>query len=148
MFPIGDENNGRRLTPFVNYTLIAINVLVFFYQITLPEPELVEFIYRWGAIPREISAGVDLFALLTSMFLHGGWLHLGGNMLFLWVFGNNIEDSMGRGRFIAFYLLSGIVAVYGQALLDVESTIPTVGASGAVAGCSAPTPCCTPEPGS
>jgi membrane associated rhomboid family serine protease len=68
------------------------------------------------------------------MFLHGGFLHLGGNMLFLWVFGNNIEDSMGRGRFLAFYLLAGIVAVYTQALLDTSSTVPTIGASGAVAG--------------
>jgi membrane associated rhomboid family serine protease len=72
--------------------------------------------------------------LLTSMFMHGGWLHIIGNMLFLWVFGNNVEDSMGRARFVAFYLLSGLVAVYAQAAIDPESTIPTIGASGAVAG--------------
>lgn len=81
-----------------------------------------------------LEGGVWWLTLITSMFLHAGLLHLGGNMLFLWVFGNNIEDSMGRGRFLAFYLLAGIVAVYAQSLLDVESTLPTIGASGAVAG--------------
>jgi membrane associated rhomboid family serine protease len=134
VFPIGDENNGRKLTPFVNYTLIALNVLVFLYQITLPERDLYDFIYRWGAIPREISAGVDLFALLTSMFLHGGWLHIGGNMLFLWVFGDNIEDTMGHAKYLLFYLLSGLAAGYTQVIFDSNSGVPLVGASGAIAG--------------
>lgn len=85
-------------------------------------------------IPRNLEMPVWWLTLITSMFIHAGFLHLAGNMLFLWVFGNNIEDSMGRPRFIAFYLLAGIAAVYGQALLDTESTLPTIGASGAVAG--------------
>ncbi len=134
MFPIGDENNGRRLTPFVNYTLIAINVLIFLYQITLPEFELREFIYRWGAIPKNISAGDDVWGLLSSMFLHGGWLHIGGNMLFLWVFGDNIEDTMGHTKYLLFYLLSGLAAGYTQVIFDSNSVVPLVGASGAIAG--------------
>jgi membrane associated rhomboid family serine protease len=85
-------------------------------------------------IPDDLDPAAWWLTLITSMFLHGVFLHLGGNMLFLWVFGNNIEDSMGRGRFLAFYLLAGIVAVYTQALLDTSSTVPTIGASGAVAG--------------
>ncbi len=90
--------------------------------------------FRQQGYPRNLEMPVFWLTLITSMFLHAGFLHLAGNMLFLWVFGNNIEDSMGRGRFIAFYLLAGLAAVYGQALLDTDSTIPTIGASGAVAG--------------
>lgn len=87
-----------------------------------------------GEVPDNIDSAPWWLTLITSMFMHGGLLHLGGNMLFLWVFGNNVEDSMGRGRFAAFYLLAGIVALYTQALLDTSSTVPTIGASGAVAG--------------
>ncbi len=138
MFPIGDEHNGRVLTPVVNFTLIAINVLVFLYQLTLPDtrfdPALQEFIFRWGAVPVEISNGQDLFALLTSMFLHGGWLHIIGNMLFLWVFGDNVEDTMGHTRYLLFYLLTGFAAGLAQVLLDPNSQIPLVGASGAISG--------------
>ncbi len=134
MFPIGDEHNGRVLTPIVNYTLIAINVLVFFYQLTLSEPLLFDFIRRWGAIPVEIANGQDYFALLTSMFLHGGWLHIIGNMLFLWVFGDNVEDTMGHARYLLFYLLTGFAAGFAQILLDPSSPIPLVGASGAISG--------------
>ncbi len=138
MFPIGDENRAQRLTPVVNYTLIAINVLVFVYQLTLPDtrfdPALQEFIFRWGAIPIEISNGQDLFALLSSMFLHGGWLHIIGNMLFLWVFGDNVEDTMGHARYLLFYLLCGLAAGLAQVLIDANSTIPLVGASGAISG--------------
>ncbi len=90
MFPIGDEHNGRVLRPVVNYTLIALNVLVFLYQLVLPERDLIRFIFDYGAIPEQISQGQDLYGLVTSQFLHGGWLHIIGNMLFLWVFGNNI----------------------------------------------------------
>lgn len=138
MFPIGDEQNGRILTPVVNYTLIALNVLVFLYQLVLPDsprdPALQEFIFRWGAIPAEISGGQDLFALLSSMFLHGGWLHIAGNMLFLWVFGDNVEDTMGHARYLLFYLLTGIAAGLAQVLIDPGSSIPLVGASGAISG--------------
>ena len=138
MIPIGDENNGRVLTPVVNYALIAINVLVFLFQLTLPDtranPALTEFIFRFGAVPAEISRGQDLFALLTSMFLHGGWLHIAGNMLFLWVFGDNVEDTMGHVRYLVFYLLCGLAAGLAQVLIDPGSTIPLVGASGAISG--------------
>ena len=134
MFPIGDEPNGRRITPVVNYALIALNVLAFVYQLTLADRSLVEFIFRWGAVPDEVSAGQDLFALLTSMFLHGGWAHIGGNMLFLWVFGDNVEDTMGHARYLVFYLLTGLAAGLAQVVVDPSSTIPLVGASGAISG--------------
>jgi membrane associated rhomboid family serine protease len=134
VFPIGDEHNGRVLTPVVNYTLIAINVLVFFYQLTLSDRALYGFIVRWGAVPAEISSGLDLFALVTSMFLHGGWLHIAGNMLFLWVFGDNVEDTMGHVRYLLFYLLCGLAAGLSQVVIDANSTIPLVGASGAISG--------------
>ncbi len=134
MFPIGDEHNGRLLTPYVNYTLIAINIIVFLYQLLLPEPELLEFIFRWGAIPAEISQGQDLFGLVSSMFLHGGWLHIAGNMLFLWVFGDNVEDTMGHVSYLLFYLLTGLAAGLAQVVIDSGSQIPLVGASGAISG--------------
>jgi membrane associated rhomboid family serine protease len=138
LFPIGDEHNGRVLTPYVNYTLIALNVLIFLYQLMLPDtrsnPALTEFIVRWGAIPIEITRGHDLFALLTSMFLHGGWLHIAGNMLFLWVFGDNVEDTMGHVRYLIFYLFCGLAAGLAQVLIDPASRIPLVGASGAISG--------------
>jgi len=134
VFPIGDEHNGRLLTPYVNYTLIAINIVVFLYQLLLPEPELLEFIFRWGAIPAEISQGQDLFGLVSSMFLHGGWLHIAGNMLFLWVFGDNVEDTMGHVSYLLFYLLTGLAAGLAQVVIDSGSQIPLVGASGAISG--------------
>ncbi len=134
MFPIGDEQNGRVLTPVVNYALIGVNVLVFLYQFLLPDRALVDFIHQWGAIPAEISRGQDLVGLLTSMFLHGGWLHILGNMLFLWVFGDNVEDAMGHVRYLLFYLLCGVAAGAAQVLIDPTSRIPLVGASGAIAG--------------
>ena len=138
MFPIGDEHNGRRLTPVVNYGLIAVNILIFVYQLTLSDvgrnSSLEQFIFRYAAIPDEISSGNDLFTLITSQFLHGGWLHLGGNMLFLWVFGDNVEDTMGHFSYLFFYLLSGIVAGLAQVVVDPGSGIPLVGASGAISG--------------
>jgi membrane associated rhomboid family serine protease len=134
MLPIGDEDKGIRLQPVVNLALIAINVIVFIYQATLSEEKLFEFIVRWGTIPEEISSGKDLFTLLTCMFLHGGWLHLGGNMLFLWVFGNNIEDTMGHVRYLLFYLLCGLAASGLQVLINTDSEVPLVGASGAISG--------------
>ncbi len=138
MIPISDDNRGRRLTPYVSYSIIAINILVFLYQITLPDtpadPALTEFIFRWGGIPAEISGGNDLQTLISSQFLHGGWLHIGGNMLYLWVFGDNVEDVMGHVKYLIFYLLTGVAASATQVFLDTSSEIPLVGASGAISG--------------
>ena len=134
MFPIGDDNSGRRTVPVVSYTLIGLNVLVFLYQLTLSERALTDFIFDWGAVPNQISGGERLITLLSSQFMHGGWLHIGGNMLFLWVFGDNIEDTMGHARFLVFYLLTGVAAGLAQVLIDPNSLIPLVGASGAISG--------------
>ena len=134
MFPIGDENRGQRLTPFVNYGLIALNFVVFFYELALSDPELTKFIYRWGTIPAEVSEGHDLVTLVTSQFLHAGWLHILGNMLFLWVFGDNVEDTMGHVGYLIFYLLCGIAAALAQVFINSGSQTPLVGASGAISG--------------
>ncbi|MEO7908496.1 MAG: rhomboid family intramembrane serine protease [Roseiflexaceae bacterium] len=134
MLPIGDDNSDRKTIPFVNYALIAINVLVF-VLLELPQGQNLDaFLTRWGAVPAQIMAGNGLITLITSMFLHGGWLHLGSNMLFLWIFGDNVEDAFGHGLYLLFYLLCGIVASFAHILVDTASTIPGVGASGAIAG--------------
>jgi membrane associated rhomboid family serine protease len=142
VIPIGDENRAARLTPVVNYAIIAINVLVFLYQLTLTEPELQRFILTFGAIPYELTHNVALnppspipvyLTVLTSMFMHGGWLHIIGNMLFLWIFGDNVEDAMGHVKYLIFYLLGGTAAAVAQTLIAPDSTIPMVGASGAIA---------------
>jgi membrane associated rhomboid family serine protease len=112
--------------------LIALNVLIFLYQATLDESALTRFVETWGIVPDAISG--HLYALVTSMFLHGGWLHLLGNMLFLWVFGRNVEDLIGSGRFVAFYLACGLVAGIVQVIANPYSRVPTIGASGAIAG--------------
>lgn len=134
MFPIGDENRGQRLKPVVNNALILANVVVFLYEFLLSDRGLVEFIYRWGAVPRQIADGLELPTLLTSMFLHGGWLHLIGNMLFLWVFGDNVEDTMGHLGYLTFYLLTGVAAALAQVAISPASEVPLVGASGAISG--------------
>jgi membrane associated rhomboid family serine protease len=134
MLPLGDDNSDRRTIPFVTYALIAINVLVF-VLLELPQGENLDaFLTRWGTIPAQIVAGNGLLTLITSMFLHGGWLHLGSNMLFLWIFGDNVEDAFGHGLYLLFYLLCGIAASFAHILVDTTSTIPGVGASGAIAG--------------
>jgi rhomboid family protein len=112
--------------------LIALNVLIFLYQATLDESALTRFVETWGIVPDAISG--HLYALVTSMFLHGGWLHLLGNMLFLWVFGRNVEDLIGSGRFVGFYLACGLVAGVVQVIANPYSRVPTIGASGAIAG--------------
>jgi membrane associated rhomboid family serine protease len=112
--------------------LIALNVLIFLYQATLDESTLTNFVETWGIVPDAISG--HLYALVTSMFLHGGWLHLLGNMLFLWVFGRNVEDLIGSGRFVVFYLGCGLVAGVVQVIASPYSRVPTIGASGAIAG--------------
>jgi membrane associated rhomboid family serine protease len=134
MIPIGDENAGNIIKPYVNLTLIGICVVVFLYEVFLPQARLEELIFQYGAIPAEITHGQNLVSLLTSMFLHGGWWHLIGNMLFLFVFGDNIEDAMGHFSYLLFYLLCGILAALAQVLLDPNSPIPIVGASGAISG--------------
>ena len=133
MLPIGDDDSARRTLPIVTYALIAINVLVF-VLLELPNPNLDAFINRWGTVPAEIMAGRGLLTLLTSMFLHGGWAHLLGNMLFLWIFGDNVEDAFGHVIYLIFYLVTGLAASMAQVWLDPSSIVPGVGASGAISG--------------
>jgi membrane associated rhomboid family serine protease len=152
LFPIGDENHGRRTTPYVVYTVIAINVVVFLLQLTGGD----QFTVAYATVPFEITNGTDLvrperipgvgvipqapgpypiyLTLLTSMFMHGGFMHIIGNMLYLWIFGDNIEDNFGHLRFSVFYLVCGLIASFAQIFMDPNSVIPTLGASGAIAG--------------
>ncbi len=132
MFPIKDENPTKRF-PVVTVFLIFLNIIIFFYQSALGPRGQLEFIYTWGAIPHYIESPLQL-TILTSMFLHGGLFHVGTNMLYLWIFGNNVEDFMGRGRFILFYLLCGYLAAYAHIYRYPESETPIVGASGAISG--------------
>jgi membrane associated rhomboid family serine protease len=118
-----------RTTPYVTITLVAINILVFLYQFSLGQA-VNQFVLAYGLVPASFS----WVNVVTSMFLHGGFLHVGGNMLYLWIFGDNVEDRMGHGRFLAFYLLCGTAAALGQTLTVPNSVVPMVGASGAVAG--------------
>lgn len=141
MIPIHDDNPTER-PPIVTVALIVLCVLVFMYQASLPPRPGEAFVFQYGAIPAlvfgqaqlpdEVAAVPAFMTLVTSMFLHGGWMHLLGNMLYLWIFGNNVEDVMGHARFVVFYLLCGIVAALSHAATDPSSTIPMVGASGAI----------------
>jgi membrane associated rhomboid family serine protease len=143
MIPLHDDN-PTELAPVLTIGLIVACVLVFLWQNSLAEEASVRAIYSFGLIPAVLFDHVELPAalakvpttatLFTSMFMHGGWMHLGGNLLYLWIFGNNIEDRLGHGRFIIFYLLCGIAAALAQALPDTSSQIPMVGASGAISG--------------
>ena len=128
MIPLRDVIPSRT-TPVVTIALIVVNALVFLYQFSLG-PAAEQFVYTWGLVPAFFS----WTSVLTSMFLHGGLFHFGGNMLYLWIFGDNVEDRMGHGRFLAFYLLCGAAAALAQTFMDPESPIPMVGASGAIAG--------------
>ena len=128
MIPLRDVIPSRT-TPVITVSLIVINSLVFFYQVALG-PAVEEFVLFWGLVP----AAFSWVTVLTSMFLHGGFLHFAGNMLYLWIFGDNVEDRMGHGRFTIFYLLCGAAAALAQTITDPESVIPMVGASGAIAG--------------
>lgn len=134
MLPISDDNRGRKIQPVVTWALIAINIVIFTYQWLLSEQEHWRFLIDWAAIPEQISAGQNLHTLVTSAFLHGSWFHLGSNMLFLWIFGDNVEDVMGHVKYLVFYLLTAIGAVYAQVFVDPGSSVPMVGASGAVSG--------------
>jgi membrane associated rhomboid family serine protease len=155
VIPLGDDNSDRSTTPFVVYTLIAINALVWFLQLSWGEP----FTGGYAAIPFEITNNEDLvrptsvevngrpvtipqfpgppviqLTLLSAMFMHGSWMHIIGNMLYLWIFGDQIEDEMGHVKFVVFYLICGLAASFAQIALDPGSQIPTLGASGAIAG--------------
>ncbi|PJA78375.1 MAG: rhomboid family intramembrane serine protease [Nitrospirae bacterium CG_4_9_14_3_um_filter_51_5] len=143
MIPLQDDN-PTEITPVVTVAFIVACILVFLYEISLPMPSNEAFIYMYGAIPAVVLGHTQLppelgglpayGTLISSMFLHGGWMHLMGNMLYLWIFGNNIEDVMGHAKFVMFYLTCGVLAALSHALIDPESTIPMVGASGAISG--------------
>ena len=132
MIPIGDDNSARRLTPVVTYVLIAINVLVFFLELNGGDA----FIERWAFVPTRFLADPigDFPTLFTAMFMHAGWVHLLGNMLYLWIFGDNVEDRLGHSMFTIFYLLCGLGATFAQLAFSLGSSIPNLGASGAIAG--------------
>lgn len=135
MFPIRDHNPSNK-TPFVTYALIAANVLVFigYWQLFSDDHALARFFSRWALVPQSISDGRNLYTLATSMFLHGGVLHLAGNMLFLYIFGDNLEEDLGHFGFAVFYLACGIGAGVVHVVAAPWSPVPTVGASGAIAG--------------
>ncbi|HEX2189130.1 MAG TPA: rhomboid family intramembrane serine protease [Longimicrobiaceae bacterium] len=139
MIPLRDEN-PTEITPFVTVLFIALNVIAWLLLQGAGEPRALEAsVYAFGTVPCELTGacarqGLGWEAVLTSMFMHGGWGHLLGNMLFLWVFGNNIEDSMGHLRFIVFYLVCGVAAGLAHVYLSAASAIPAVGASGAISG--------------
>src|SRR5689334_22709704 len=128
MIPLRDVIPSRT-TPYVTVSLVVINVLVFLYQLTLGS-DVNEFVFTYGLVPAYFS----WVSVVTSMFLHGGFLHIAGNMLYLWIFGDNVEDQMGHCRFLAFYLLCGVAAALVQTLTVSDSMVPMVGASGAIAG--------------
>jgi membrane associated rhomboid family serine protease len=135
MFPLRDHNPSSR-TPYVNYALIALNVIVFlsYFQLFADPRALQAFFFHWALLPAAVSEGQHYYGFLTSMFLHGGLLHLGGNMLFLYIFGDNMEDAFGHFGYLLFYLASGIAAAGGQYLMAPYSMVPMLGASGAIAG--------------
>jgi membrane associated rhomboid family serine protease len=159
MFPIGDDNSDRTVTPIVNYLLIAVNVLVFVFLQGLGGNDV--FTYAFSLVPQEIITGIDItstqvvtdaltgetgridhqptplpvyFNFFSSMFMHGGFMHLFGNVLFLWVFGDNLENRLGHIRYAAFYLVCGFAAALAQIMMDTGSIIPMLGASGAISG--------------
>lgn len=165
LLPIGDDNRDRHITPFINYILIAVNILAFVFWQNMGESIPVTFGY--STVPAEILLGDDIvtaskfienpvtgekilmpglqptpipvyLTLITSMFMHGGWAHLGGNMLFLWIFGDNLENSMGHRRYLIFYLLCGVLAslahVFSASFLNQSTLVPSLGASGAISG--------------
>jgi membrane associated rhomboid family serine protease len=143
LFPIGDDN-PTRIAPLVTWALIGATVMVFLWQTSLGPSGGEHAVYRYGVIPAVLFGkarlAVDLAAvppyatLVTSLFMHGGWMHLGGNMLFLYIFGNNVEDAMGHARFLLFYLVCGVLASLVFAATALKATSPVIGASGAVSG--------------
>jgi len=129
MIPLRDVIPSRT-TPYITVTIIILNALAWFYELALPRNVLPLFLQFYGVVPADFRATT----LVSSMFLHGSWSHVIGNMWYLWIFGDNVEDRVGHGRFIVFYLLCGIAAALGQIAMDPSSTLPTIGASGAIAG--------------
>jgi membrane associated rhomboid family serine protease len=144
MLPIGDDRYEGGSAPLVTIGLVVLNVLAFLLELSQPSQGALEsFIQAWGVVPREYAASSDLAptiplpywtTLVTSMFLHGGWMHLGGNMLYLWIFGDNIERLVGHLRFLIFYLLCGLAAGLAHIVFSLSSGVPTIGASGAISG--------------
>jgi rhomboid family protein len=132
MFPIGDDNSDRRTVPLVTWALIALNTLFFFVEMSGGDA----FVMQWAFVPRRFMADPigDAATLFSSMFMHAGWAHLGGNMLYLWIFGDNVEDRFGHGKFLIFYLVCGLAATAAQLSFNVGSSVPNLGASGAIAG--------------
>ncbi len=132
MFPIGDDDSSRRIFPFVTYILIALNVLFFFVELSGGDA----FIEKWAFVPSRFLANPegDFLTLFSSMFMHAGWVHLGGNMLYLWIFGDNVEDRFGHIKFTFFYVLCGLAATFAQLAFSAGSNLPNLGASGAIAG--------------
>jgi membrane associated rhomboid family serine protease len=132
MFPIGDDNSTRKIVPLVTYSLIVLNVLFFLVELAGGEA----FIMKWAFIPSRFLANPagDFLTLFTAMFMHAGWVHLGGNMLYLWIFGDNVEDRFGHIPFLIFYLVCGLAATFAQLAFNMGSNVPNLGASGAVAG--------------
>src|SRR5437867_8627739 len=143
MIPLRDDN-PTTIKPVVTVALIVVNAMVFMYQLSLAPGQEKLFVYEFGAIPAvifgsrnlppEVEAVPPVLTIFTSMFLHGGFMHLIGNMLYLWIFGNNIEDAMGHARFIVFYIVTGVAASVAHALTNLDSTVPAIGASGAISG--------------
>jgi membrane associated rhomboid family serine protease len=143
VFPIHDDN-PTRTTAYVTYTLIAINILVFLYELSLTPPQLERFFQLYSVIPKELTVSLsgipvnqpipEPLTLITCQFLHGGLAHIFGNMLFLWIFGNNIEDQLGHVKYLIFYLACGALAALSQWFFSTQSAIPSLGASGAIAG--------------
>jgi membrane associated rhomboid family serine protease len=132
LFPIGDDNSTRRTFPIVTLLLILVNVIFFIAELALGEA----FIVQWSFVPQRFLANpiADFLTLFTSMFMHAGWLHIVGNMLYLWIFGDNVEDRFGRVKFLIFYLICGLAATFAQMAFNMHSEIPNLGASGAIAG--------------
>jgi membrane associated rhomboid family serine protease len=146
MFPI-DDDNPIRITPYVTYGLIALNVLIFVYELTMSDKGLSAFFQDWAIVPSQLTGTLlgqtyqalpseppEILTLISSQFLHGGFMHVAGNMLFLWIFGNNVEDKLGHVKFLLFYLACGILAGLTQWFFSQTSPVPSLGASGAIAG--------------
>jgi membrane associated rhomboid family serine protease len=132
MLPIGDDNSSRRTAPLVTYAFLALNVLFFFVELSGGDA----FVEKWAFVPSRFLANPfgDFLTLFTAMFMHAGWLHLGSNMLYLWIFGDNVEDRFGHIKFAIFYLLCGLAATFAQLAFSSGSNVPNLGASGAIAG--------------
>ncbi|MGQ9682342.1 MAG: rhomboid family intramembrane serine protease [Anaerolineae bacterium] len=133
VIPVGDQNRPGAPVAYVNITLVAANTLVFIYMLTLSPAQLEAFVFRFGAVPEQILQGRDLYTLVTSMFIHGGWLHIATNLIFLWIFGDNVEAALGHGLYLAFYIVAGVLAGLAQVAISGPSAIPSIGASGAIA---------------